>query len=243
MGREGLRGAGLLLQVEGALPCTIVRRVNRFVVEVVVEEEPVRAYINNTGRLSGYLEEGRVGFCQPFAEPQKTQVRLFAIEDRSAAALIDTQWQMRALERAVGRGWIPWLAGWRIARRSPRLGKSVLDYLLARGEERLYLEVKSAVLREGDVAMYPDCPTRRGRRHIAELTAHVAAGGRGAVGFVAALPGVRAFRPSAAGDPEIPALLREAAAAGVLVRACQMHYRPDDGGVYLDAGALNLSGL
>jgi len=82
--------------------------------------------------------------------------------------------------------------------------------------------------------MYPDCPTVRGRRHIKELIQHVSAGGRGAIVFIAALPNIQAFKPDPHGDPEIPTLLSKAQAAGVLVKAINIHYDPPTSAIYLD---------
>lgn len=229
-----------LLRVDDTLCCTIVQRLNRFVVEVLLAGKRVRAYINNTGRLEGFLEAGRLGFCFRFPHPKRTEVRLFALEEAGLGAVIDTRLQMRAFEQAIGRGLIPWLRGCQVVRRNPRLGESVLDYLLQCGGAPLFVEVKSAVLRDGDAAMYPDCPTPRGRRHIGELIRHTRDGGRGAIVFLAALPGVSAFRPWARGDPEVPDLLRRAEGAGVMIRSCSMVFDPADSWFYLDDADLDV---
>jgi len=211
-------------------PCRIIRRVNRFVVEVEAQGARRRAYINNTGRLREYLVEGRTGYCHPRGRPGRTSHRLFAVEDAGAAALIDTQYQMRALEEAIGRGMIPWLEGCRVARRNPRLGSSVLDYLLDCPQGPLYVEVKSAALRSGGYAAYPDCPTLRGRRHIRELIENR---GRTALVFIAAIPGAKGFTPYPRGDPVVAELIAEAARAGVTVKAVGLHYEPRGGSVVL----------
>jgi len=211
-------------------PCKIIRRANRFVVEVEQGGARRRAYINNTGRLREYLVEGRTGYCHPHRRPGRTELRLFAVEDAGAAALIDTQYQMRALEVAVERGLIPWLRGCRVARRNPRLGSSVLDYLLDCPGGQLYVEVKSAALRSGDYAAYPDCPTLRGRRHIRELIENR---GRTALVFIAAIPGAKAFTPYEQGDPLVAELIAEAAQAGVIVKAIGLYYDPRSGAVVL----------
>ena len=223
----------LLLGLAGVVPCTIVRRVNRFVVEILVSGRGARAYINNTGRLSEYLVEGRKGFCLR-SSGTKTKYRLFAVEDMGSAALVDTRLQMSAFEKAVELSLLPWLEGCAVRRRDYRLGESVIDYMLSCPRGDFLVEVKSAVLRQGDYAMYPDCPTQRGRRHIAALTSYVRSGGRAAIVFIAALPYVRAFKPYAEGDPEILSLLREAASSGVLIKALAMHFDPALSAIVLD---------
>lgn len=217
----------ILSEVPGVIECAILRRLNRFVVEVAVGGRTARAYINNTGRLAEYMAYGRKAYCVRNAPAMKTEYRLFAVSEGGLGALIDTRMQMSSFEEAVGRGLISWLRGCGIARRNVRLGSSIIDCLVRCGSSLWYVEVKSAVMR-GDrrYAMYPDCPTRRGRRHIYEITRHVLRGGRGAIVFIAGLPNVEAFRPYAGGDPEIPALLRRAVDAGVEVRALSLYYDP-----------------
>lgn len=216
-----------LVKIKETVKCTIIRRTNRFVVEVEVEGKPAKAYINNTGRLQELLQPGRRGHCLPNPLGRRTQLRLFAINLHSLAAIIDTQLQMQTLEKALSRGLLPWCRNCRIIRRNPRLGSSVLDYLIERQGRETYTEVKSAVLAgPSGYAMYPDCPTQRGRRHIQELTRHAQRGGAALIIFIAALPGAKAFKPYAKGDPQIPGLLRHAAQAGVEIRAIAMHYNP-----------------
>lgn len=223
-------------EITGVIECRIVKRLNRFVVEILVEGFPSRAHINNTGRLKGLMVEGRKAYCLRNPRKGKTSYRLFAVsEEGGSAALIDTWMQMLFFERALTMEAIPWLNGCRILRRNARLGSSLIDYLLNCSRGVMYLEVKSAVLRGDHVyAMYPDCPTVRGRRHIKELLNHVAGGGLGAFLFIAALPEVRAFKPNSLGDPVFSTLLRKAKEAGVLLKSIGMHYDPSTSAVYLD---------
>ncbi len=120
------------------------------------------------------------------------------------------------------------------------LGESRIDYLLACGEERCYLEVKSAVLRSDRTAMYPDCPSRRGRRHVAELVAHAEQGGRATLLFVAALPGVSAVTPNRAADETLAGLIADADAAGVSIRAIGLCYLPGEGSIALFDGEMSV---
>ncbi|MEM0226372.1 MAG: DNA/RNA nuclease SfsA [Thermofilaceae archaeon] len=222
----------MLLDLPPAVEGRIIRRVNRFVVEVVVGGLVERAYINNTGRLSELLVTGRKCYCLP-KSGGLTSLRLIAVDDGVGAALIDTAIQMKAFEKALQARALPW-APCSIISRNPRLGRSVLDYLLDCRGEPVYVELKSAVLRDGFYAAYPDCPTARGRRHVIELAEYAERGGKSLIVFIAALRGVRAFRPYEKGDPEMPNLLRRAASAGVEIRALSMHYDPASSLVVLD---------
>ncbi len=222
-----------LLSIPAYVECTIKRRLNRFVVETLLKDRIEQAHINNTGRLLEFLVDGRKAACLP-SSGGKTAYRLFAIREKTAWVIIDTQLQMRALEHAVRLGRIAWLSGWRLQRRNPKLGESVLDYRFTeeKGPGELYLEVKSAVLRDGPYAMYPDCPTLRGQRHIRTLIDHARRGQRATICFIAAFKGAAAFRPYVDGDPVVAALLKRAARAGVETRAISLYF--DGKGIRLD---------
>ncbi len=224
----------IVMRIPEREECVIVKRLNRFVVEIEVAGITYRAYINNTGRLLEYMVRGRRAYCLERKRPGKTSYRLFAVEDMGAGALIDTRMQMDSFEKLVHENMIPWLRGCRVKRGSPRLGSSVLDYLLECGGRLLYVEIKSAVMRGDTIyAMYPDCPTLRGRRHIRELTRHANKGGWAAIVFIAGLPGVKAFKPYGEGDPEIPGLLWEAARAGVMIKSINIYYVPRESAIIL----------
>lgn len=216
-----------LLRLDNVVECTVVERLNRFVVKVFRGSTEALAHTNNTGSLRGVLERGRRAYCLPKASG-KTGFRLVAVEcPVGAAALIDTTLQMRAFEEALARDLIPWLRGCRLARRNPRVGDSVLDYLLDCGGRPTYVEVKSAVLRLGDgTASYPEPASARGRRHVRVLTRLSMEGYRALLVFIAAIPGSKGFRVNSRADPLLPRLLLEASLKGVVIKALSLYYDP-----------------
>ena len=215
------------------LECVIIERINRFVVKVLIEGKMCRACINNTGRLLDYLVKGRKGFCIRTEWAEKTDCRLFSMREDGLGAIVDTQLQMTTFEKAARMKCIPWIGECKVVKRNAKLGESLIDYLLECSEGKVYLEIKSAVLRDGRYARYPDCPSSRGRKHLKELRDHVKRGGRGIILFIAALPEVEAFRPNDSGDPEIRKLLQEAYETGVKVKSIGLYYNPEDSFVYL----------
>jgi len=173
----------------------------------------------NTGRLPGLLTPGRVAYCVRKGTG-KLPLRLLGVNTSKGVALTDVYVQMRSFERAVELGAIPWLANCVITRRNPKVGGSRLDYLIKCLSSDVWVELKSAVLIHGDnLAGYPDCLSLRGRRHVMELIKLSREGRRALMIFVAAVPGVKGFKPYELGDPEMPALLKEALRSGVSIKA------------------------
>jgi len=217
-----------LFPIQNSLSCRILERLNRFVVLVEVQGRQSRAHINNTGGLQEFLIRGREAFCFKTPGKGKTDYRLFAVKEKKTGALIDTQLQMKAFERAWEMDLLLWLRKCRLIRRNAQLGNSLIDYLFDCRGHHLYLEVKSAVLKEGDFAMYPDCPSLRGQRHVEDLIDWARGEGRAMVVFVAALPGVKAFKPNRSADPRICELLAKAQRRGVKIKALGLFYDTKD---------------
>ncbi len=186
----------------------IIERKNRFTVTMNLEGKRVNVHLTNTGRLLEFLEKDRLGLVVPI-KGRKLRYRLVGIDMGDYYALIDTRLQNIVFEYLVDDGLIPWLDEFKIVKRNPRVNDSMLDYLLIneRGEEIL-VETKSAVLLdESGAAMYPDCPSERGRRHIREIIELIRGGINAMLIFIAGLRGVRCFKPYKKGDPVIFDLL------------------------------------
>jgi sugar fermentation stimulation protein A len=227
------RPTSAVIPVDNVTECWIIKRLNRFVVHVEIAGKQHSMHINNTGRLEELLVKGRKAFCFLTESTVKTDGRLFAVEERGKGALIDTQLQMKAFERMVEKGQIPWLKDCSVQKRNPRSGSSVLDYLLKCDDKTILLEVKSAALRKGKFASYPDCPTTRGQRHVQELTEYSKKGGSAVIVFMAALPGISAFKPYKKGDPLLCEYLRDAHTQGLQVKAIGLFFDPGDCFIHL----------
>jgi len=224
------------------IPCRFLKRLNRFVALVEVNGEIRKALLTNTGRLEEFMVPGRKAFCTP-KSGGKTDFVLIAFEDlEGKGAIVDTRTQARAFERAVELGLVPWLRDCSIKRKEVRVGNSRLDYLFECPGGELYGEMKSAVLRggeRGEYAMYPDCPTLRGQRHVRELIELVKSGKDAIIFFIGAMPGVEKFRPYEKGDPELARLLREAKEAGGKIEGLSISILPD-GRVILEKPELEI---
>ncbi|MGB9553110.1 MAG: DNA/RNA nuclease SfsA [Candidatus Caldatribacteriaceae bacterium] len=207
-----------LFQVVPLLEARFIARVNRFVVEVEEGKERFSLSINNTGRLENILQAGRRAFFVPHAN-RKTRGKLAGVEDTGGLAFLDTALQMKAFEVAFWKGLFPWLSRWESYRRNPRSGNSILDYLFVCGEKRAYAEIKSALFRKEDLALYPDAPTERGRKHLQTLMALQRQGFVTYFLLAVGLPQVVGFAPFTERDPEVARLLQEAQKKGVVVKS------------------------
>ncbi len=230
----------MLLSID-AYECVFIERRNRFVGLVSIDDSLVDVHITNTGRLSELLVRGRP--CISYRiKGSRLSYRLAGIRVNGGYAVVDTILQSRAFEKALEDSMLPWLEGCSIASKNPRVGDSLLDYKLSCPWGNVYIELKSAVLigpnRE---AMYPDCPTLRGQRHIRQLIAMTKAGLKAMLVMVAGFPNARCFKPYRQGDPLVYELIAEAYVSGVDVKALSISM-DNSGDIWLENPDLPLCG-
>ena len=182
--------------VEGAF----VARPNRFIVYVDTPEGIVVAHCPNPGRLQEILTPGRPVILEESPDPGRT-TRFTLVAARYRANVVPLV-SGRA-NSAVGDLVLPLLC--------PRAEKIVaepsspggrFDFLVREGGSNTYVEVKACSLVEEGVAMFPDAPTTRGRRHIEELSETSRTEARPRIVFLIMNPEARVFVPNLHTDPD-----------------------------------------
>ncbi len=150
-------------------PCKILYRVNRFVVRLEIRNVEIDAHLTNTGRLHDVLVDNRKYLVKKI-NSNKLKYRLISVLDGDGYySVIDTITQNIGFTHTVEKNLIPKLKGCILIKKNPKINSSSLDFLYRCNNYNVLIETKSAVLRrESNEAMYPDCPTIRGRRHIME---------------------------------------------------------------------------
>lgn len=99
------------------------------------------------------------------------------------------------------------------------VGASRLDFRLANQHGACWVEIKSVTYAAHGVGKFPDAPTGRGRKHLAELANLKTSGDRASVVFIAQREDVQTFSPFEEIDPEFTDALRQAHKQGVDVHA------------------------
>lgn len=207
------------------LPACFVRRDNRFRAQVERNGQLLAAHVPNSGRLGELFTPGAAVWVAPFQDTaaRKTTCHLALVEYAGVLVSVDARLPNRLVAEALAAQRLPALAGYATIRSEVTVGASRLDFLLENGPDpvwpRCWLEVKSVTLVEGGVALFPDAPTTRGVKHLAELAALRQNGDRVAVGFVIQRSDVTGFAPHPTADPAFAAALRQAHSQGVEVFA------------------------
>lgn len=202
------------------IDATFIRRLNRFAALVYIDGDETTIHVANTGRMRELLTPGRPVLLRPAAKPnRKTAFDLMLVDLGHALCSTDSRLPPRLVEEAFLNGKLPQFSGFQQARREITFEESRFDLMLSGNDDLCYVETKSVNLVENRVALFPDAPTERGRKHLQTLTKSVAAGHRAAVFFVIQRPDAKAFRPHPTADPAFAAALQDAASHGVEVYA------------------------
>jgi sugar fermentation stimulation protein A len=225
------------------IPAIFVKRDNRFRVTVRVEGDLVWAHLPNSGRLRELLVSGQhVLLAAAQAPGRLTSYDLLTVDLDGTLVSIDARLPSRLLYESLRADRLEEFAGYAEVWREVNYGQSRLDLVLEGGPDggRCFIEAKSVTLVEDGVALFPDAPTQRGRRHLGELARARAEGHRAAVVFVVQRDDATSFSPHDEADPAFGQALREAVQAGVEVYAYKCRVSEEE--VKLDA-PLSVAGL
>ncbi|MBE8539649.1 DNA/RNA nuclease SfsA [Geoglobus acetivorans] len=195
--------------VEGRL----VRRANRFVLEVDVAGRVERAHLRDSGRLTELMKPGNRVLVRP-KKRENTSHEVFVIYDAHVPVVVNSSLHSEiAVEILEGEGC-------RIEGREVKVGESRIDLLVSKGGTRWLVEVKGCTLVRDGVALFPDAPTERGVKHVREITER-----GGMILFLVMRSDARVFMPNHETHPEFARVLRKAYENGVDVRAALL--RPE----------------
>jgi sugar fermentation stimulation protein A len=227
-------GAGLILPHRWPGPplaALLIDRPNRFLALCKLGRRTVEAHVPDRGRALDILQPGQPLILVEAAAPER-RTRFTVLLGRARTApspwvCLDPAGAPRLVEAALARGLLPSLAGLRVARREVAHGRSRIDLLLAGPAGEMLCEVKSVGAIRGGVALFPDAPTERGARHLAELASLARRGQGAAVVFVAQREDAVAVAADREIDPDFAAALVRARRAGVRVAALGCTAQPE----------------
>lgn len=206
--------------------CYVVKRLTRFTVLAEIRGERMIVYMNNTGRLEGYLRPGKRGYCTENFRG-KHKYRIVGVEDGEYVTLIDTNLQEKTFLALQERGLISWLSTCKLHSRNYKLENAVVDFAFKCDDGIVLIELKSAVMRlKESLAGYPDAPTQRGRRQFIELARYASMGGRAIVVFMVAVPGATMFKLHCGEDELIKHAVEVAILSGVEFKALNVFLDP-----------------
>ena len=209
-------GTKLMIQYEHTVLGVFVRRVNRFVAEVLIDGKTERVHVKNTGRLRELLmPEARITLEKASDPKRKTAYDLISVYKTGLGWVnIDSLAPNELMKRYLMS------LDYDAVKPEYTYGDSRVDFYMERQGEKYLTEVKGCTLAADlnrGIGLFPDAPTERGVKHLNELAAAATEGYHCEIAFVIQMNGIRTVLPNDDTQPAFGEALVRAAKAGVRV--------------------------
>ncbi len=201
-----------------------LERPNRFIAKVLIDDQLETVHVKNTGRCKEILIKDTKIFLQKSSNPnRKTKYSLISAYKDEMLINIDSQVPNEVVYKAITSNKIPELAYLNFLKREQKYKNSRFDIYFEGENRRGFVEVKGVTLEKDGLAMFPDAPTERGRKHVEELIGAVEEGYEGYVFLLIQMNDIIRFTPNDIMDPKFSAALKRSRDEGVHILCYNSH--------------------
>lgn len=220
------------MKYDQVVEAKFVRRLNRFIAEVELNNEIIKVHVKNTGRCKELFIEGVRVFLEPAKNPdRKTKFSLVALYKDDLLINIDSQIpNYVAREAVLNNSYLKELFGEvTYLKNEVTYGKSRFDLYYENDIKgtKGFIEVKGVTLEIDGMVKFPDAPTTRGSKHVLELIDSMSEGYTSYILFVIQLSPATCFTPNRDTDPNFGLALDKAREAGVGILCFDSIITPD----------------
>lgn len=226
------------MRIENLERAKLIRRYKRFLADVQLQNgEIIVAHCPNPGSMLGCQEPGSEVLIQKSANPKrKLPYTLSVVWSGDVAINVNTMLANKVVAEALNKREIASFKDYESVKSEVGFHDSRFDFFLSQHKSGrdCFIEVKSTTLADTDcgLAMFPDAPTERGRKHLNALMHAVDSGYRAVQFYLIARADCHRFSPADHIDREYGETLRKAQKAGVEVIAFDIDIRveqPEEG--------------
>ena len=151
---------------------TLIKRYKRFFVDIEYKNKIITAHCPNSGSMMGLLKKGNnVWFSESKDPKRKLKYTLQIIEVNKKPVGINTHLTNKIVLESLKNKKIKNLIKFTNIKPEVKFSESTrFDFLISNNKEKCFLEVKNVtLLREDNIAEFPDAVTSRGTKHLREL--------------------------------------------------------------------------
>jgi len=213
-----------IFTIVGDVKGIFIERINKFVGKVEVDNKTILAHIHDPGRLKNLLYFKNSVLLKANNDPKRiTKYEVVAAENKGNWVLINSRFHNEIAYKLILKGFtsIDPKKIKEIKKEFP-FKNSRFDFFV--NEDKPYLvEVKGCTLVENGTALFPDAPTKRGTKHLLELTKSIEEGFKPMVLFLIFQDAFE-FKPNGGIDPLFEESFNLAVKNGVVVNKVILSY-------------------
>lgn len=197
-----------------------IDRPNRFIANVIINDNKEKVHVKNTGRCREILREGAKIYIEKASNPnRKTKYSLISVYKGDMLINIDSQVPNKVVYDAILENKIDKLKDTSILNREVTYKNSRFDLYYEKNNIKGFIEVKGVTLEKDGLAMFPDAPTERGTKHIYELIDSLENGYKSYIFFLIQIDNINKFTPNSIRDPGFAKALKTAKEKGIEILA------------------------
>ena len=196
----------------------LLKRYKRFLADIILEDgTEVVSHCPNPGSMMGLATAGTTVWLEPNNDPKKKlKYGWRLVEYKNQMICIDTSIANIVIKEALEKKEIPELSYQGFKPEVKYSDNSRIDFLLTSPSQQTYLEIKSVTLmREKGLAEFPDSITKRGSKHLEDLSKMVTPGYKAVLLFLCMRNDVDRVRIAADLDIIYSASIKAALKSGV----------------------------
>ena len=151
---------------------TLIKRYKRFFVDIKHENRRIIAHCPNSGSMLGLLKErNRVWFSKTDDPKRKLKYTLQIIEVNNNLVGVNTHLTNKIILESLKEKKIQSLNSFTKIKPETKFSDNTrFDFLISNSNKKCFVEVKNVTLvREKNIAEFPDSITSRGKKHLEEL--------------------------------------------------------------------------
>ena len=157
---------------ERLLQGTLIKRYKRFFVDIKYENRTIAAHCPNTGSMLGLKQKNNKAWFSVSDNPKrKLKYTLEMIEVNKKLVGINTQLTNKIVLEAIQQKKIEKFCKYNNIKSEVKFSDNTrFDFLISNSKVKCFVEVKNVTLvRENQIAEFPDSITSRGTKHLNEL--------------------------------------------------------------------------
>lgn len=196
-----------IIKIDNTQNGIFLERTNRYLAKVQIDERIENVHVHDPGRLKELLfKNNKVLVKKVNSENRKTKYDLIAAKKENEYVLVHSKYHRYIAEKILRKKYTHLKA-------EVKYKNSRIDFL---AEDKIWIEVKGCTLSDGNIARFPDAPTKRGTKHLEELIELKKQGFEAFVYFLI-FANANYFSPNYETDPSFSKKLEEAYNLGVKI--------------------------